>query len=376
MGKVHGDSRKLHRRSSWFERLNFDPVLFPLLVVLCLTGLFALYSGSGGNGSMVVRQGGYMFVGFILMSFIARIPPRTLARLAMPIFIGSCLLLVAVLVLGYGAKGAQRWLSIGGFRFQPSEAVKLAVPMVTAWYLAKTGVPPKFMHLLASLCLVLIPVGMVALQPDLGTSLIVAASGLSVILLGGLSWKLVAGMGMLSVPLALGVWHFYMHDYQKERVMTFLNPESDPLGAGWNIIQSKAAIGSGGLSGKGWLEGTQAQLDFLPESHTDFIIAVFGEEFGFYGCLFLVVLYLLITLRGMQIAFESESTFGKLCAGSITMTFFLYVFINVGMVSGLLPVVGVPLPLVSRGGTSLLSLMAGFGVLMSVSAHRGSGRYA
>ena len=282
-------------------------------------------------------------------------------------------LLAAVLVLGIGAKGAHRWLEIPGVvRFQPSEVMKIAVPIIMAWYISRYSLPPKFKHIMGAAILLAIPCALILNQPDLGTSLLIAASGVFVIFLAGLSWKFIASAFVLAVSLLPVAWIFVMRDYQKQRVLTFLNPESDPLGAGWNIIQSKTAIGSGGLSGKGYLLGTQSQLDFLPESHTDFIIAVLSEEFGFIGATILLSIYVLIIVRGMLISVRARDNFCRLLAGSLTLTFFIYVFVNIGMVSGLLPVVGVPLPLVSYGGTSIVTLLTSFGILMSISTHQRS----
>ncbi|MBQ0756869.1 MAG: rod shape-determining protein RodA, partial [Amphritea sp.] len=277
--------------------------------------------------------------------------------------------LVAVLLFGVGAKGAQRWIALPGFRFQPAEVVKLVLPLMIAGYLANRPLPPSFRHIMISLVLIFMPVVLIMKQPDLGTSLLIAASGVFVLLLSGIYWRYIFGALAVAATGLPGLW-MVMKDYQKQRVLTFLDPESDPLGAGWNIIQSKAAIGSGGIDGKGWMLGTQSQLDFLPESHTDFIIAVMAEELGMIGVLLLLLIYLLIIARGLVIAAKAQDSFGRLVAGSVTLTFFVYVFVNIGMVCGLLPVVGVPLPLVSYGGTSIVTLMAGFGLLMSVQAHR------
>lgn len=278
-------------------------------------------------------------------------------------------MLVAVLLMGVGAKGAQRWLEIAGFRFQPSEIMKLVLPVMVAGFLARKALPPSFPRLFMAIGLIGVPGVLIMKQPDLGTSLLIAASGVFVLLLSGIYWRWIfVAMGLVAAALP-GLW-MVMKDYQRQRVLTFLDPESDPLGSGWNIIQSKTAIGSGGLAGKGWLHGTQSQLDFLPESHTDFIIAVIGEELGMTGVIVLLSLYLLLIGRGLFIAVQAQDSFSRLLAGSITLTFFVYVFVNIGMVSGLLPVVGVPLPMVSYGGTSIVTLMAGFGILMSIQTHR------
>jgi rod shape determining protein RodA len=300
---------------------------------------------------------------------LAQFRPRLFARWAPALYVVCLGLLLAVLLFGVGAKGAQRWIALPGFRFQPSEIVKLVLPLMIACYLANRPLPPSLRHILISLVLIFVPVVMIMKQPDLGTSLLIAASGIFVLLLSGIYWRYIFGALAVAAAGLPGLW-MVMKDYQKQRVLTFLDPESDPLGSGWNIIQSKAAIGSGGIDGKGWMQGTQSQLDFLPESHTDFIIAVLAEEMGMIGVLFLLAIYLLIIGRGLIIAVRAQDSFGRLVAGSVTLTFFVYIFVNIGMVSGLLPVVGVPLPLVSYGGTSIVTLMAGFGLLMSVQAHR------
>jgi len=274
-------------------------------------------------------------------------------------------------VMGHNAMGATRWINIPGvIRFQPSELMKIIMPATIAWYLSKRSLPPRLQHLAISLLLIGIPFALIVRQPDLGTALLVLTSGAFVTFMAGLRWRWILGALLAIVPVAVGMWTFVMHNYQKQRVLTFLDPESDPLGTGWNIIQSKAAIGSGGVFGKGWLLGTQSHLDFLPESHTDFIIAVLGEEFGLVGICLLLLVYLLLVARGLVITAQAQTLFGKLLAGSLTMTFFIYVFINIGMVSGLLPVVGVPLPFISYGGTSMVTLMTGFGILMSIHTHR------
>ena len=280
-------------------------------------------------------------------------------------------LLLAVEFVGYTAMGATRWINIPGvIRFQPSEFMKIIMPMTIAWYLSARALPPSLKHTAISLALIVVPFVLILKQPDLGTSLLVLVSGAFVLFIAGLRWRWVLGAIAALVPVAVAMWYFVLHDYQKQRVHTFLDPESDPLGTGWNIIQSKAAIGSGGVFGKGWLMGTQSHLDFLPESHTDFIIAVLAEEFGLVGVCLLLLIYLLLITRGLMITAQAQTLFGKLLAGALTMTFFVYVFINIGMVSGLLPVVGVPLPFISFGGTSLVTLLSGFGVLMSIHTHR------
>ncbi|MGI9263675.1 MAG: rod shape-determining protein RodA [Gammaproteobacteria bacterium] len=345
----------------------------PLLVGIALVagiGLFVLYSAGGQESGLLVGQSLRIGVAAIGMLIIAQIPPKFLRLWTPWIFTLGILLLVLVLFAGEVGKGAQRWLDIGFMRFQPSEIMKLAVPMMAAWYLMDRPLPPRLGELLIVLLAIsLVPAALIARQPDLGTALLIAASGIIVILLAGMSIRLILMFGGLAIAVAPLLW-FNMHDYQKQRVMTFLNPESDPLGSGYHIIQSKIAIGSGGVFGKGWLNGTQAQLEFLPERATDFIFAVFGEEFGLLGLGSLLILYAFIVLRGLYIAAQAQDTYSRLLAGSISLTFFVYVFVNTGMVTGLLPVVGVPLPMVSYGGTSMVTLMAGFGILMSVHSHR------
>ena len=350
--------------------LHLDgPLLMALLTVCCL-GLFVLYSAGGQNADLIVRQGVRIVVASVTMLIIAQIHPKFLRLWAPWLFLGGIILLVLVLVMGEIGKGAQRWLDVGIVRFQPSEIMKLAVPMMAAWYLHERPLPPTLRETLTVLLLLsMMPAALIARQPDLGTALLTAASGVLVILLAGMSMRLILAFGALALAAAPLLW-MNMHAYQRQRVLTFLNPESDPLGSGYHIIQSKIAIGSGGVFGKGWLNGTQAQLEFLPERATDFIFAVLGEEFGLLGVVTLLLLYLLIIARGLYIASQAQDTFGRLLSGSISLTFFVYVFVNTGMVTGLLPVVGVPLPLVSYGGTSMVTLMAGFGMLMSVHTHR------
>lgn len=360
-----------NRRMPFWQRIHVDPWLLLLLLVLGAVAGFVLYSASGRSLSMVYRQGAAFAVGLAVMLVIAQFQPRFMQRWVPLAYLAGVLLLVAVLVVGVQAKGAQRWLSIPGvIRFQPSELMKLAMPMMLAWYLGRHTLRPTLAQVVVSMLIIAVPVFLVLKQPDLGTSLLIATSGFFVLLLAGLRWRYIIGAAILLVPAAVAMWLFVLHNYQKQRILTFLNPESDPLGAGWNIIQSKAAIGSGGVYGKGWLQGTQSHLDFLPEGHTDFIIAVLGEEFGLVGICLLLVVYLLIIARGLYIALQAQDSFCKLLAGSITLTFFVYVFVNIGMVSGLLPVVGVPLPLISYGGTSLVTLLVGFGILMSIHTHR------
>lgn len=356
-------------RSIW-QRLHLDmPLLFGLLALMTL-GLFVVYSAGGQDSALLIRQAKRVAIASLVMFIVAQIPPLYYRKWAVPAFIVGIALLVAVLLFGDVRNGAKRWLFIGFTFIQPSEIMKLFMPIMTAWFISQFNLPTKLIHVLGAFILVLIPTLLIARQPDLGTSLLIASSGLFVIFLAGASWKLIGTCGLLASAFAPIFWMFLMKDYQKQRVLTLLNPEQDPLGAGYHIIQSKIAIGSGGLNGKGWLQGTQSQLEFLPERHTDFIFAVFSEEFGLVGVTILLLVYLAVVMRGLWIAVNAQHAFTKLLAGSITLTFFVYVFVNIGMVSGLLPVVGVPLPLVSYGGTSMVTLMAGFGILMAISTHR------
>lgn len=349
--------------------LKLDGPLLAGLLVICAFGLVVLWSASAQNENLLMRQAVRLGVAFAVMVAVAQVPPKLLRLWSPWLFVIGLGLLVAVMIAGDFGKGAQRWLDLGIVRFQPSEIMKLAVPMMAAWYLHDRPLPPRFLELLVLLALVAAPAFLIAQQPDLGTALLVASAGLLVVLLGGLRLRLIVLLGVLTAALAPLLWHF-MHDYQRRRVLTFLNPETDPLGAGYHIIQSKIAIGSGGLFGKGWGNGTQAQLEFLPERSTDFIFAVFGEEFGLIGLALLMLGYLFLIGRGLYIALQAQDTYTRLLAGSISLTFFVYVFVNTGMVTGLLPVVGVPLPLISYGGTSMVTLMAGFGILMAINGHR------
>lgn len=354
----------------WLQQLHIDFPLLVALLILALTGILVLYSASGQDINAVNKQGIRLGVGFILMIFLAQLSPQTLRRWSLPLFIMTIILLVLVIYVGVEVKGAQRWLDLYFFRFQPSEFMKLVAPMALAWFLAEASLPPRILRLASSLVLLAIPVILVAIEPDLGTSLLIASSGFFVLFLAGLRWRILGGATILMGLMAWPVWQYVLHDYQRRRVLTFLNPENDPLGAGYHIIQSKIAIGSGGLFGKGWLNGTQSQLDFLPERHTDFIFAVYSEEFGLIGAAMLILLYIFIVGRGMYIASQAQDTYSRLLGGSISLTFFVYIFVNIGMVSGLLPVVGVPLPLISYGGTSIVTLLAGFGMLMSIHTHK------
>lgn len=367
MRNIGHDQQKL--RSFW-QRIHIDVPLLLGILALMVLGLFVVYSAGGQDMAIVYRQVTRLGIALLVMFTVAQVPPLAYQKWAVPVFIFGLLLLAAVLLFGHIGKGAQRWLDLGFIKFQPSEIMKLVVPIMIAWYVSRYDLPAKLSTIVIAFILVLLPTILIFEQPDFGTSLLIASSGIFVIFLAGVSWKLIgacAGLGLAFSPI---LWFYLLGSYQKQRVITFLNPEQDPLGSGYQIIQSKIAIGSGGFDGKGWLQGTQSQLEFLPERHTDFIFAVFSEEFGFVGVAVLLSVYLIIVMRGLWIAVKADHAFTKLLAGSITLTFFVYVFVNIGMVSGLLPVVGVPLPLVSYGGTSMVTLLAGFGILMAISTHK------
>lgn len=362
-----------HRKSNGrlgFGVLHLDPWLFLALAVTMAGGLVVLYSASGEARLYVEAQALRFAAAFIVMALIAQIPPLTMQRWAPILYVAVLAMLFAVAATGYHAMGAKRWLEIPGvMRFQPSELMKIVMPMTLASFLSRRTIPMSWADLGVCVLIMMVPVALIAKQPDLGTSLLVFAAAVFVIFLAGISWRLVTCC-VVVIGSALPLLWLNMHDYQRQRVLTFINPEMDPLGSGWNIIQSKTAIGSGGLFGKGWMDGTQSQLQFLPERHTDFIVAVLAEEFGLVGMTLLMIGYLMIVGRGLYMAYQGHDTFGRLLGGSLILTFFIYVFVNIGMVSGLLPVVGVPLPLISYGGTSSITLMAGFGIMMSIYTHR------
>lgn len=351
------------------QQLHFDLLLVFILVLISALGLVIFHSASGANSSFLHKQIIRLGIGFAVMFVMAQVPPAAFQRISPVLYTIGSILLMLVLVIGDTGKGAQRWLVIAGFRFQPSEIMKIAMPMIIAWYIAKFSLPPHLKQIVVSLILISIPTILIAKEPDLGTAILVAASGAIILFVAGISWWLILGAIAITAGCAPVLWHF-MREYQRNRVLTFLNPETDPLGTGYHIIQSKIAIGSGGIQGKGWLQGTQTQLDFLPESSTDFIFSVFAEEFGLIGTLTLLTLYLAIIARGLVIAAQAQNSYSRLLAAGITLTFFVYVFVNIGMVSGILPVVGVPLPLISYGGTSMITIMLGFGILMSIQTHR------
>ncbi|ADD76290.1 rod shape determining protein RodA [Pantoea sp. PA1] len=357
------------KRSIWM-RMHIDPLFMLIILALLTFSAIVIWSASGQDPGMMERKLGQIAMGLIIMLVLAQVPPRVYEGWAPYLYIVSVILLVAVDAFGQISKGAQRWLDLGFIRFQPSEIAKIAVPLMVARFINRDVCPPTLKNTAIALVLIFLPTLLVAAQPDLGTSILVAASGLFVLFLSGMSWKLI-GIAVLLVAAFIPIlWFFLMHDYQRDRVMMLLDPESDPLGAGYHIIQSKIAIGSGGLRGKGWLHGTQSQLEFLPERHTDFIFAVLAEELGLVGVLLLLVLYLLLIMRGLIVAARAQTTFGRVMAGGLMLILFVYVFVNIGMVSGILPVVGVPLPLVSYGGSALIVLMAGFGIVMSIHTHR------
>ena len=357
------------RLTSILRAINLEPVLFLSIMLLSVVGLGILYSAGDASIELIQKQGLHLSLAFLVMVLVAQIPQQQLYVWTPWFFVLGIVLLLLVLIMGDVGKGAQRWLDLYVIRLQPSEMMKLVTPMMLAWYLSERPLPPKTISLLISAVLVILPTALIVLQPDLGTSILVAAAGFFVVFLSGIRWRVLVAVILAALALVPVMWRL-MHDYQRQRVLTFLNPESDPLGSGYHIIQSKIAIGSGGLYGKGWLNGTQSQLDFLPERHTDFIFAVFAEEFGMMGAILLLGLYIFIIFRGLYIANNAQDNYGRLLAGSLSLTFFVYLFVNVGMVSGILPVVGVPLPLVSYGGTSMVTLMAGFGMLMSINSNR------
>jgi rod shape determining protein RodA len=353
-----------------FRKLHIDTPLFIALLLISLLSFVILYSAGNQELDLIVRQAFRVGLAFGLMIVLAHINPNQFKRYSVLLFGLGVLLLIAVFVMGYTGKGATRWLDLGVFRFQPSEMLKIATPMMISWYLSEHAIPPKPQQLLVATVLILIPTLLIAKQPDLGTAVLVAASGGAVLFFAGLSWLFIVAIIAAIAGLAPLIWNYAMHDYQRARIITLLDPEADPLGKGYHIIQSKIAIGSGGIYGRGWLGSKQSELEFLPESSTDFIFAVFAEEFGLFGCLGLLILYLMVICRCLYIATQAQDTFSRLLAGSLAFTFFVYVFVNIGMVIGILPVVGVPLPMISYGGTSVVTLMAGFGILMSIHTHK------
>ena len=363
-------SRDLGARIAFLRLLHIDLWLFIPLVLLSMAGLVVLYSASGQSEPMMTAQIRNLFIAFAVLLITAQIRLETLKIVSPYVFAVGLVLLVGVAFFGVGAKGAQRWLSLGFIRFQPSEIMKVAMPLAIAWWLSKKALPPTSKSLLIAAMMVAVPSFLILQQPDLGTSLLVASSGLAVIYMAGIQWRYILSLVLVALVSIWPAWVFVLKDYQKQRILTLFNPESDRLGAGWNIIQSKTAIGSGGWEGLGWTQGSQAQLDFLPEGHTDFIIAVLAEEFGFRGVSLLFVFYAAILLRGLVITWRAQSSFARLLAGALITTFFFGLVVNLGMVSGLLPVVGVPLPMVSYGGTAMVSMMVAFGLLMAISTEK------
>ena len=350
-------------------RLKVDLPLLLVLLLLSLASMVILYSAGGENMRIIVNQSLRMLVAFSVMIAVAQVRPDSWFRWSPAFFIVGLILLVLVLLIGYTGKGATRWLDLGFFRFQPSEIMKLAVPMMLACVLTRRTLPPSNKSVVYAALVLLVPAALILKQPDLGTTLMIMMSGTIIIFMAGFAWRNIAILMVCAGVAAPFLWQM-LHDYQRRRVLTLFDPWSDPLGAGYHSIQSMIAIGSGGGQGKGWLQGSQSQLEFIPERHTDFIFSVFSEEFGFIGVLMLLLLYLFITARGLYIAYYTKDTYSRLLAGSLSMTFFFYVFVNIGMVAGMLPVVGVPLPLISYGGTSMVTLMAGFGILMGIHGHR------
>ena len=349
--------------------LRVDPPLLLGVLALGAVGMVVLYSAGGESLDLLIKQGVRFGIGLVVMLVAAQIPPRNLYLWTPWLYTVGLALLVWVLVAGEMGGGAQRWIDLGVGTVQPSEGMKIAVPMMVAWYMAHRPLPPSLFSVLVALVLVGLPAALVVRQPDLGTALLIGSAGFFVLFLAGLRWRVMAFFALLGAALIPVAWHF-MQPYQRQRVLTFFSPETDPLGSGYHIIQSKIAVGSGGLYGKGWLNGTQSHLDFLPERSTDFIFAVFGEEFGFFGELVLLALVLAVVMRVLYIASQAQDGFGRLLAGSLGLTFFVYVVVNIGMVIGLLPVVGLPLPLISYGGTSMVTVLGAFGIVMSIHSHK------
>lgn len=368
------DSSRTQRTLSSSARillaLHLDGPLFIGLSLIAMIGATVVYSASGRGMDALEAQGARFALAVVAMIMLAQIPPRMIRAATPWVYLFGLVLLVVVMLTGDIAMGAQRWLDLGVVRFQPSEIMKLAVPLACAWFLHERPLPPSATSLLIVILAIVVPTLLIAEQPDLGTALLVAAGGAMVMLLAGLQLRYIFGVIGLMVPVAWGAWQFLLHDYQKQRVLTFLDPQNDPLGSGYHIIQSQIAIGSGGVFGKGYLAGSQAQLEFLPERSTDFIFAVIGEEWGLIGLVTVLVLYMFVIGRALYLAASAQDTFARLVSGSLGLTFAVYAVVNTGMVTGLLPVVGVPLPLISYGGTSMVTLMAGFGILMSLCAKR------
>jgi rod shape determining protein RodA len=362
--------RTLGTAARVLSALKLDGPLLVGLGLVCFYGLVVLYSASGQDWDTVWRAVARLGIGSVAMVALAQVRPQQLRAAAPAVYVAGIVLLVIVDIMGHIGKGAERWLDLGFIRFQPSEMMKLAVPMLCAWYLHERPLPPSVRMLGILAAIILVPAGLTAAQPDLGTAILITIGGVLLVIMAGLSvWYMVGAAALAGISGWVG-WQYFLLDYQKQRVLTFLDPQVDPQGTGYHIIQSQIAIGSGGLFGKGWLNGSQSQLEYLPERHTDFIFAVIGEEFGLLGLLILLLLYLFVVARALYLASQTQDTFTRLLSASLALTFFVYVFINAGMVSGLLPVVGVPLPLVSYGGTSMVTLLASFGILMALYSHR------
>ena len=367
---LEGSDRDLARAQTPAERLHLDLVLLTPILAIMTTGLFVLFSASDGDWDTVNRQIRNFVVGFVVLLVVAQVRIDTLQRWAPTLYLGALLLLLLVPFFGVGAKGAQRWLSLGFIRFQPSEIMKIAMPLMVAAWVVRHALPPRPSTTVTALLIIVLPAAAIATQPDLGTAILVGASGAFVVFMAGVSWWQIFSGALAAMVCIWPAWLFLLRDYQKQRILTLFDPEADRLGAGWNIIQSKTAIGSGGWSGKGYLQGTQSHLDFLPESQTDFIIAVLAEEWGLRGVLLLLLLYGLVVARGLWISFTAQTSYGRLLASAITLTFGVYVVVNMGMVAGILPVVGVPLPFVSFGGTSIVTLLLSFGILSAISTEK------
>ncbi|TCO78881.1 cell elongation-specific peptidoglycan biosynthesis regulator RodA [Plasticicumulans lactativorans] len=357
-------------RLGLLARVHLDGPLILGLLAIAGAGQVVLYSATRQDLESVIRQGSRLGLGFAVMIALAQVPTQYLRRATPWIYLIGLLLLMAVLAFGDISMGAQRWLDLGFVRFQPSEIMKLGVPLMMAWHFADKPLPPRLGHLLVGALVAGVPFVLIAKQPDLGTALVILSAGLFALFLGGIAWRIIIGLGAIAAVAAPLFWEYGMREYQRQRVRTLFDPEADPLGAGYHIIQSKIAIGSGGIYGKGWLNGTQSHLEFLPESHTDFILGTLAEEFGLIGVCILLTLYFFVITRALWLASRAPDTFGRITGGTLALVFFFYAFVNTGMVSGILPVVGVPLPLVSYGGTSLVTIMAGFGILMGLHSHR------
>lgn len=357
-------------RRGWQQLIaHIDFPLFLITVAIMAVGLATVYSATFDGNERILSQAGNMGIALVVMWFVSRIPPQKLMSFAIPLYLLGLTLLIAVFAFGITVNGAKRWLSLGFTRIQPSEMMKIAMPLMLAWYFQKYEASLNMKHFIVAGLLLIVPFAIIAKQPDLGTALLVGGAGFFVIFFAGLPWKILLGLGATATAAAPFLWHA-LHDYQRRRIMTLIDPTNDPLGAGYHIIQSTIAIGSGGIFGKGFLHGTQTHLEFIPEKHTDFIFAVFSEEWGLIGNSLLILLYTLLIGRGLYIASSASTLFSRLLAGAITLSFFTYAFINMGMVSGILPVVGVPLPFMSYGGTALVTLFVGIGILMSIHTHR------